>query len=93
MKVIFNVEYELTKEVHYHLDSNEPIEEYTFVVPGEWLHDVYKNYIVDKFDYQDVPIDEFLDCYVPEEEGMAIYILANSQGVIIEEGWAEITEY
>lgn len=93
MKITFNIEYELTKEVNYHMDTIEPIEEYVFVVPGDWFHDLYNNYIVDRFDYRDVPIEEFLNVYIPDREGEAIYLLAKSQGVIIEEGWAEIAEY
>ena len=92
MKITFTVEYELTKEVNYNMDTIEPIEEYVFVVPGEWLHDVYNNYVVPKFDYYDVPIEEFLDVYDPEKEGEAIYLLAKSQGVIKEEGWAEVAD-
>ena len=36
MRVTFNVEYELTKDVIYNMESNEPMEEYTYVVPAEW---------------------------------------------------------
>ena len=50
MRITFEVEYELTKEVNYNMDTIEPIEEYVFVVPGEWLHDVYNNYVVEPND-------------------------------------------
>ncbi len=92
MKLAIDFEYELTKEINYHLDSIEPIEEYVFIVPGEWFHDLYNNYIVEKFCYYDVPIEKFLDAYDPEVEGEAIYILAKSQGVIKEEGWAQVVQ-
>ncbi len=93
MKINFNVEYELVKEVNYNMDTIEPIEEYTFVVPAEWLSKLYKEHIVKMFDYKGIELDEFLDVYDPEIEGTAIYYLAKNEDVIIEEGWAEVAEY
>ena len=92
MKINFNVEYELTKEKVYD-EFNEVIREYVFVVPAEWLSYLYKNYIITKFDYEGVELEEFLDVYDCEVEGRYLYTLAKAMHVVIEEGWAEIAEY
>lgn len=93
MRVTFNVEYELTKDVIYNIESNEPMEEYTYVVPAEWLSKLYYKHIVPMFDYDDCDLNEFLDVYDPEVEGTVIYHIAAKQQVIIEEGWSEVAEY
>lgn len=93
MEIDFNVEYELVKEVNYNIDTIEPVEEYTFIVPAEWFSKLYKEHIVKMFDYEDIELDEFLNIYDPEVEGTAIYYLAKEQNVIIEEGWSEVAEY
>lgn len=93
MEIDFNVEYELVKEVNYNMDTIKPVEEYTFIVPAEWFSKLYKEHIVKMFDYEDIELDEFLNIYDPEVEGMAIYYLAKGQNVIIEEGWSEVAEY
>ena len=93
MEIDFNVEYELVKEVNYNMDTIEPVEEYTFIVPAEWFSKLYKEHIVKMFDYEDIELDEFLSIYDSEVEGTAIYYLAKGQNVIIEEGWSEVAEY
>ncbi len=93
MKITFNVEYELTKDVVYNMESNEPMEEYTYVVPAEWLSNLYYEHIVSMFNYDGYDLDEFLDVYDPEVEGTVIYHIATKQRVIIEEGWSEVAEY
>ena len=92
MKVTFNVEYELVKEKVYD-DEIEVVAEYTYVVPAEWLSKLYKEHITKMFHYEEDDFDEFLCCYDPEVEGTAIYHLAKSDNVIIDEGWAEVAEY
>lgn len=92
MQIEFNVEYELTKEVVYD-EGNEPIQEYTFIVPAEWLSQIYKDHLTKMFDYEGWSLDDFLDTYEPEIEGTAIYYIAKDQGKIVEEGWAEVAEY
>ncbi len=92
MRVTFNVEYELTKEVVYDEDI-EVVAEYTFVVSAEWLSKLYNEHLIKMFHYEDFTLDEFLDAYDPDVEGVSIYYLAKSQNEIIEEGWSEIAEY
>ena len=92
MQIDFNVEYELTKEVIYD-EENEPMQEYIFIVPAEWLSQMYKEHLTKMFDYEGWDLDVFLATYDPEIEGTAIYHLAKADNVIIDEGWAEIAEY
>jgi hypothetical protein len=92
MQVEFHVEYELVKERVYD-DDIEVIAEYTYVVSGEWLSEIYRNHIIKMFDYEGVDLDEFLYIYDPDVEGTAIYYLAKGEGEIIEEGWSELAEY
>ena len=92
MQITFSVEYELTKEVVYD-DDIEAIAEYTFVVSAEWLSKLYNEHLIKIFHYEDHTLDEFLDLYEPEVEGVSIYYLAKGQNEIIEEGWSEIAKY
>ena len=92
MNLTINVEFELVKKRIYD-DDIEVIAEYTYVVSGEWLSEIYRNHIVKMFDYESVDLDEFLDVYDPDVEGTTIYYLAKEEGEIIEEGWSEIAEY
>lgn len=92
MQIEFSVQYELTKEVVYD-DDIEIVAEYTFIVSAEWLSKIYNEHLINMFHYEDYTLDEFLDMYDPEVEGVSIYHLAKGQGEIIEEGWSEIAEY
>lgn len=89
MKVTFNVEYELIKDRVYDEDI-EIVAEYTYVVPAEWLRNLYTEHLINMFHLEEVDFDDFLDIYDPEVEGTAIYYLAKSQRKIIEEGWSAI---
>ena len=92
MQITFEVQYELVKEVVYD-DDIEVTAEYTFVISAEWLSKLYNEHLIHMFGYEDYTLDEFLDMYDPEVEGISIYYLAKGQGKIIEEGWSEIAEY
>lgn len=89
MQINFNVEYELIKDRVYD-DEIEIVAEYTYVVPAEWLRNLYKEHLIKMFHLEETDFDDFLDIYDPEIEGTAIYHLAKSQGKIIEEGWSEV---
>ena len=91
MYITFEVEYELTKEVLYN-DDIEPVEEYTFVIPGAWLNILWHESLRGLFtDYDS--LDEFLDAYDPEYEGQIIYLVSQKNHQIKEEGWKEVIEY
>ena len=91
MRVYFEVEYELTKEKIYN-DENEVIREYVFVVDAAWLKDLYENHLIKMFGYDGFALDDFLDMYDPDVEGVAMYYIARGQRQIKEEGWAEVVE-
>ena len=92
MKITFDIHYELVKEVAYNLESNEPSLEYIYVVDAEWLNEYYYTHFIKMFGYEGYTLDNFLDIYDPDIEGIAIYYIAKGQGKIIEEGWAEVAE-
>lgn len=81
-------EYELVKEAEYD-DNIERINEYTFVVDAHWLEELYETHLRQLFGY-DCYIDEFLDVYDPDFEGTIIYMLAQNQNKIKEEGWCAV---
>lgn len=91
MRLTINVEFELTKEKVYD-ENNEVREEYTFVVDAEWLSKLYYEHITKIFDYEDYTLDEFLDMYDCDIEGVAIYYIAKGQNKIKEEGWSEVAD-
>ena len=91
MNFVVEFELELVKERIYN-DYIKPIEEYTYVIPQDWFINVYENHLIAMFDYEDVDLDEFLDVYDPEKEGVYIYNLAKQENVIIDEGWCAIIE-
>ena len=45
MRISFEFEFELTKDIAYNKDG-EPVYEYTFVVDGEWLEQFYYEHII-----------------------------------------------
>jgi hypothetical protein len=92
MRISFEFEFELTKDIAYNKDG-EPVYEYTFVVDGDWLEQFYYEHIIKMFhEYEGVPLNEFLDIYAPEIEGRVIYFAAQNENVIKEEGWAEVVQ-
>lgn len=74
------VEYELNREWILD-DDEEPIGETNFVVPGKWLAELYG----DKYANDYCSLNEFLEVYVPEDEGEFIYQEAIKDGVLIED--------
>ena len=91
MRVYFEVEYELTKEKIYN-DENEVVREYVFVVDAAWLKDLYESHLIKIFGYDGFTLDDFLDMYDPDVEGVTMYHIARGQRQIKEEGWAEVVE-
>ena len=88
MKMTIYFEYELIKEAEYD-DDNERINEYIYVVDAGWLHDMYEAHFRQLFGYA-CDLDEFLDIYDPDFEGTIIYMIAQNQNKIKEEGWCAV---
>ena len=76
----FVLELELNRKWLYDKEGNE-IGETLFVVPCEWLTDVYNEYFKERYD----SFEEFLNVYIPEEEGEFIYQKSIEDKVIIED--------
>lgn len=73
------VEFTLNKKYTYNEDG-EIIGEDNFVVPSNWLYETFKNeYLKDKYE----TFGNFLDCYIPEEDGEFIYNKAVKDNVLI----------
>lgn len=78
--ITMKVEYELNRAWVYDED-NETIGETNFVVPVEWLINLFEMYYIDEYKY----LEMFLDVYEPETEGEFIYQKAIEDGVLIED--------
>ena len=73
------VEYELNRA--WILDEEEePIGETNFVVPGQWLKQLFDEHFADEYD----SLKEFTEVYEPEVDGEFIYQEAIKDGVLIE---------
>ena len=66
MKLEF--EYELNREWVYN-DDEEVIGETNFVVPADWLRELYDKKYADTYN----SFDDFIDCYEPEVDGEFVY--------------------
>ena len=76
---VFVTEFTLNKKYTYD-DNGEVIDEDLFVVPANWLYETFKNeYLKDKYE----TFGNFLDCYIPEEDGEFIYNKAVEEDVLI----------
>ena len=78
MKVEF--EYELNREWIYN-DDEDVIGETNFVVPAEWLRELYENKYTEIYS----SFDDFLDSYEPEVDGEFIYQEAIKQKILKED--------
>jgi len=73
-------EYELNRAWIYGEDD-EPIGETNFVVNAGFLKSVYESEFHDEYD----TFEDFLEAYVPEEDGQRVYELAVSSGKLVED--------
>ncbi len=84
MTINIHVEYVLVNDIVYDND-NERLIDHCFVVDAEWLSHMWNRHLKKLFGYDD--LEEFLDVYDPEYEGQIIYMIAEKQNRIIDEGW------
>lgn len=76
---IYVTEFTLSKKYTYD-DNDEVIDEDLFTVPSNWLYETFKNeYLKDKFK----TFGNFLNYYIPEEDGEFIYNKAVEEDVLI----------
>lgn len=73
-------EYELNRKYIYD-DEVEAIGETNFVVPAEWLMELFDKEYANKY----ASLDELLDVYEPETEGESIYQKAIEDDVLVED--------
>lgn len=78
--ITMKIEYELNRAWVYDKD-NETIGETNFVVPVEWLVNLFEKYYRDEYG----DFEMFLDVYEPEMEGEFIYQKAIEDDVLIED--------
>lgn len=76
--IYITIEYTLNKKYIYDEDG-EVIGEENFTVPFDWLDNLYKEYFKDKYS----SFEDFLKCYIPEEDGEFIYNKAVEEDVLI----------
>ena len=81
IKIKVNFEFELNRAWIDDEETEEPIGEVNYVVPANWLSDMFDKFYVDKY----TSLDDFLSCYVPEEDGEFIYQQAIKDGCLIED--------
>lgn len=75
-----NVEIELNRAWIFD-DQDETIGETNFIIPGEWLSRIYKIYFSTEYS----TFEDFLEQYIPEEEGKIIYEKAIEDKVLIKD--------
>lgn len=84
---MLEVEYELNRKWILDEETGEPIGETNFVVPGDWLAELFNEEFSDR--YSD--FENFLGTYVPETEGEYIRQKALEDDVLCFDG--SIEEY
>lgn len=75
-----NFEFELNRAWITDNDG-EAIGETNFVVPGEWMNDLFDKLYSNRYS----SLDEFINVYEPEVEGEFIYQEAIKNGVLVED--------
>lgn len=87
--MIMECEYELNRAWIYDEDEDDTVGETNFVVPANWLIELYNKYFAEKKNYKGQPeynsFEDFLDVYEPEVEGEFIYQKAIKDGVLKED--------
>ena len=74
------IELEMNRKWLYNEEGDE-IGETLFIVPYKWLMSIYKEHFSERY----TSFEEFLNVYIPEEEGEFIYQKSIEDKVIIED--------
>lgn len=80
MKINHKVEYILNRKWIVD-DDDEVIGEVNFIVPGEWLENLFNKVFANEYS----SLGNFLKVYTPEIDGEFIYQKAVEDGVLIED--------
>lgn len=79
--MLYSNELELNRGYMYDADG-EPIAETIYVVSYFFANKIYNKYLKEKWK---LSFEDFLDAYVPEEDGLFIYEKAKEQKALIED--------
>jgi hypothetical protein len=79
--MLYSNELELNRGYMYEADG-EPIAETIYVVSYFFANKIYNKYLKEKWK---LSFEDFLDAYVPEEDGLFIYEKAKEQKALIED--------
>ena len=89
-EMLSKLELELNRKWLYNEEGDE-IGETLFVVPYKWLMSIYQEHFSERY----ISFEEFLNVYIPEEEGEFVYQKSIEDKTIIkdigEEKWQHIT--
>lgn len=81
-------EFELNRKWILDEETGEPIGETNFIVPGDWLEDLFS----EKFASSYSDFDTFLEEYEPETDGELIYQRALKDGVLVNDEYVSDTD-